>query len=99
MITTLIRLGNIRMILNPINYLRLRYIGGQPALPEPPPAHGRATEPTPRQRRRVQPTMPGYPAGMPQTHIGMPGYPGHPPARPVVTRDPIVVWDPADRQR
>jgi len=76
-----------------------RYIGGQPALPEPPPAHGRATEPTPRQRRRVQPTMPGYPIGMPQTPLGMPGYPGRPPARPIVTRDPIVVWDPADRQR
>ncbi|KAL9955884.1 hypothetical protein ACROYT_G037281 [Oculina patagonica] len=76
-----------------------KYIGGQPALPEPPPAHGRATEPTPGQRRRVQPTMPGYPAGMPQTPIGMPGYPGRPPVRPVVTRDPIVVWDPADRQR
>lgn len=83
-----------------------RYIGGQPALPEPPPAHGRATEPTPGQRKRVQPTMPGYPVGMPQTPLGMPqtplgmpGYPGRPPLRPVVTRDPIVVWDPADRQR
>lgn len=76
-----------------------RYLGGQPALPEPPPAHGRATEPTPRQRRRVQPTMPGYPVGMPQTPLGMPGYPGRPPVRPIVTRDPIVVWDPADRQR
>lgn len=76
-----------------------RYIGGQPALPEPPPAHGRATEPTPGQRRRVQPTMPGYPGAMPQTPIGIPGYPGHPAARPVVTRDPIVVWDPSDKQR
>ena len=45
-------------------------VGGQPALPEPPPAHGRATEPTPGQRRRVQPPMPGYPVGMPHTHIG-----------------------------
>ena len=43
--------------------------------------------------------MPGYPGAMPQTPIGMPGYPGHPAVRPVVTRDPIVVWDPADRQR
>ena len=76
-----------------------RYIGGQPALPEPPPAHGRATEPTPGQRRRVQPPMPGYPVGMPHTPIGVPGYPVRPPVRPVVTRDPIVVWDPADRQR
>lgn len=76
-----------------------RFVGGHPALPEPPPAHGRATEPTPGQRRRVQPTMPGYPAAMPQTPIGAPGYPGRPPVRPVVTRDPIVVWDPADRQR
>ncbi|XP_068675121.1 streptococcal hemagglutinin-like isoform X2 [Montipora foliosa] len=76
-----------------------RYVGGHPALPEPPPAHGRATEPTPRQRRRIQPTMPGYPTSMPQTPIGVPGYPGRPPVRPVVTRDPLVVWDPADRQR
>lgn len=44
--------------------------------------------------------MPGYPVGMPQTPIGMPGYSGRPPVRPpVVTRDPLVVWDPADRQR
>ncbi|XP_068761085.1 streptococcal hemagglutinin-like isoform X3 [Montipora capricornis] len=76
-----------------------RYVGGHPALPEPPPAHGRATEPTPRQRRRIQPTIPGYPTSMPQTPIGVPGYPGRPPVRPVVTRDPLVVWDPADRQR
>lgn len=76
-----------------------RYVGGHPALPEPPPAHGRATEPTPRQRRRIQPTMPGYPTSMPRTPIGVPGYPGRPPVRPVVTRDPLVVWDPADRQR
>ena len=90
-----------------------RYLTGQPALPEPPPAHGRATEPTPRQRRRFQTSTPGYPAGMPQTPIGVPGYPavmrqtpvglpGYPvrtPERPLVTRDPVVVWDPAKRQR
>lgn len=76
-----------------------RYVGGHPALPEPPPAHGRATEPTPGQRRRIRPTMPGYPTTIPQTPIGVPGYPGRPPVNPVVTRDPLVVWDPADRQR
>lgn len=86
-------------ILVTLFFVYTRYIGGQPALPEPPPAHGRATEPTPGQRRRVQPPMPGYPVGMPHTHIGVPGYPVRPPVRPVVTRDPIVVWDPADRQR
>lgn len=78
---------------------QIRYVGGHPALPEPPPAHGRATEPTPGQRRRIRPTMPGYPTTIPQTPIGVPGYPGRPPVNPVVTRDPLVVWDPADRQR
>ncbi|XP_067042708.1 serine-rich adhesin for platelets-like isoform X2 [Acropora muricata] len=76
-----------------------RYVGGHPALPEPPPAHGRATEPTPGQRRRIRPTMPGYPTTIPQTPIGVPGYPGRLPVNPVVTRDPLVVWDPAERQR
>lgn len=75
-----------------------RYAGSRPALPEPPPAHGRATEPTPRQKRRLLNTN-GFPQGLPQTQIG-PGYPIRPPVRPpLVTKDPVVVWDPYDRQR
>ena len=75
-----------------------RYAGSRPALPEPAPAHGRATEPTPRQKRRLLNTT-GFPHGLPQTPIG-PGYPVRPPVRPpLVTSDPVVVWDPYDRQR
>lgn len=80
--------------------LPARYAGSQPALPEPPPSHGRATEPTPRQRSRVAARGPGYPQGFPPQFInGMPGYPVRTPVPPLVTRDPVVVWDPAERQR
>ena len=73
-----------------------------PALPEPPPPHGRASVPSARHRRRFmnsQNSLP-YPS---QYYPGMSGgfsprYPPPPPP-PVVTKNPLVVWDPADKQR
>ena len=63
-----------------------------PALPEPPPAHGRATAPSARHRRRLLNSYPSH------------YYPGtsgryNPAQPPVVTKNPVVVWDPADKQR
>ena len=73
-----------------------------PALPEPPPSHGRASVPSARHRRRFmnsQNPLP-YPS---QYYPGMSGnfsprYPPPPPP-PVVTKNPLVVWDPVDKQR
>ena len=75
-----------------------------PALPEPPPPHGRASVPSARHRRRFmnsQNSLP-YPS---QYYPGMSGGfsprypPPPPPPPPVVTKNPLVVWDPADKQR
>ncbi|XP_048584954.1 serine-rich adhesin for platelets isoform X2 [Nematostella vectensis] len=80
-----------------------RYAGMRPALPEPAPAHGRASEPTPRQRRRLE-SSGQFPQTMPRTPMG--GYPGgypfRPPMRmppPLLTSEPVVVWDPYEKQR
>ena len=69
-----------------------------PALPEPPPAHGRATAPSARHRRRFlnsQNSLP-YPSNY---YPGSNGRAPYPPPQPVYTKNPVVVWDPADKQR
>ena len=65
-----------------------------PAIMEPAPAHGRGTAPSARQRRRLQQAQQTAPLN--QT-VG--AAPRNQPVPPVITRDPVVVWDPADRQR
>lgn len=72
------------------------------ALPEPPPAHGRASVPSARHRRRFmnsQNSLP-YPSHYYPGMLGQfsPRYPPPPPP-PVVTKNPLVVWDPAVKQR
>ena len=73
-----------------------------PALPEPPPSHGRASVPSARHRRRFMNSQNSFPYPS-QYYPGMSGgfsprYPPPPPP-PVVTRNPLIVWDPVDKQR
>ena len=65
-----------------------------PALPPPP--HGRATAPPPGERKRMfNYSMP--PTQMQQT--GLTSMNGTQPLTPVVTRDPMVVMDRAEKNR
>jgi hypothetical protein len=64
-----------------------RYAGMPPALPEPPPAHGRTSATPPGANNKRATMQPPNPYMMPQ----YPQYPAY--------TDPLLTWDPMDRQR